>query len=120
MLTGKKVVIPIYDVKLMILIFDEWSEIKSALPEEEADIESKAITWTRSINDFSSIGVAINYRHKLSAVHEAEHIKNMIWEYIGYTPLVWNDEVDAYLIKYIYTEIKKVIIAHMCRKQNHR
>ena len=38
-----------------------------------------------------------------SIAHESEHIKNAIWRYIGYEPQRDNDEVDAYLLTYIYT-----------------
>jgi hypothetical protein len=46
------------------------------------------------------------------AIHESEHIKNAIWEYIGYTPQTGNDEVDAYLIAYIYKKIMEVYNKH--------
>lgn len=115
MRTTAKYIIPIYDVKLAVYVFDKWEEIQSALPEEERDVQSKGITWTNN-NDFFLISVAIDSRYRLSAVHEAEHIKNMIWDYIGYTPQSGNDEVDAYLIKYVYSLIKKVIEKHMATK----
>ena len=42
--------------------------------------------------------VAINSKRGSSIIHEAEHIKNSIWRYIGYTPQEDNDEdyVDTY------------------------
>lgn len=39
--------------------------------------------------------MAINSKRGSSIIHEAEHIKNSIWRYIGYTPQEDNDEVDA-------------------------
>ena len=47
-----------------------------------------------------------------SIVHEAEHVKNLIWEYIGYRPQSDNDEVDAYLLTYIYNKIIDVFYKH--------
>lgn len=38
--------------------------------------------------------------------------KNSIWRYIGYTPQEDNDEVDAYLITYIYDKITSVFYKH--------
>ena len=45
-------------------------------------------------------------------MHEAEHVKNLIWEYIGYRPQADNDEVDAYLLTYIYNKITDVFYKH--------
>lgn len=52
-----------------------------------------------------------------SIVHEAEHIKNHIWQYIGYTPQRDNDEVDAYLLTYIYDKITQVFYKHKDNKE---
>lgn len=117
MLTTKKIIIPLYEIKLTIFIFDNWSEVKSALPEDEQDSESRGVTWTGNNNNGSfAIGTAIHSKHKLFAVHEAEHIKNLIWLQIGYRPDPNNDEVDAYLIKYIYSNIMDAIISHIEKK----
>ena len=43
--------------------------------------------------------MAINSKRGSSIIHEAEHIKNSIWRYIGYTPQEDNDEVE-YLGEY--------------------
>ena len=69
-------------------------------PKEEMEQEGKAIT----INQYGASLVAINSKRGSSIIHEAEHIKNSIWRYIGYTPQEDNDEVDAYLITYIYNK----------------
>lgn len=61
--------------------------------------------------------VAVNSRRGSSIVHEAEHIKNHIWQYIGYTPQRDNDEVDAYLLTYIYDKITQVFYKHKDNKE---
>lgn len=60
--------------------------------------EAKAIT----IDQYGASLVAVNFRSGSSIAHEAVHIKNAIWRYIGYEPQRDNDEVDAYLVTYIY------------------
>ena len=45
-------------------------------------------------------------------VSRAKHVKNAIWEFIGYSPQVDNDEVDAYLLTYIYIKILEVFRKH--------
>lgn len=56
--------------------------------------------------------VVINSKEEASIIHEAEHVKNAIWEFIGYSPQVDNDEVDAYLLTYIYIKILEVFRKH--------
>lgn len=108
MITQKKIMIPIFNYRLTIVIFDNWSEMDKFLPPEEMKRESKAITISQ---DGISL-VAVNSKRGSSIVHEAEHVKNSIWEFIGYEPQRDNDEVDAYLITYIYTKITEVFYKH--------
>ena len=108
MITQKKMIIPIFDYKLTVVIFDKWEELGRFLPKEEMKQEAKAIT----INQYGASLVAINSKRGSSIIHEAEHIKNSIWRYIGYTPQEDNDEVDAYLITYIYDKITSVFYKH--------
>lgn len=84
-------IIPIFNYKLTVVIFDKWEELGRFLPKEEMEQEGKAIT----INQYGASLVAINSKRGSSIIHEAEHIKNSIWRYIGYTPQEDNDEVDA-------------------------
>lgn len=108
MITQKKMIVPIFDYKLTIVIFDKWEELDRFLPKEEMGQEAKAIT----ISQYGASLVAVNSKRGSSIVHEAEHIKNHIWNYIGYTPQRDNDEVDAYLLTYIYNKITDVFYKH--------
>ena len=108
MITQKKMIIPIFDYKLTVVIFDKWEELGRFLPKEEMEQEAKAIT----ISQYGASLVAVNSKRGSSIVHEAEHVKNHIWNYIGYTPQRDNDEVDAYLLDYIMTEVLKVVEKH--------
>lgn len=75
--------------------------------------DTNAIT----ISAYGASLVAVNSRRGSSIVHEAEHIKNHIWQYIGYTPQRDNDEVDAYLLTYIYDKITQVFYKHKDNKE---
>ena len=108
MITKRKITIPIFEYKLTIVIFDDWEELRSYLPEEEFEIEARAIT----LSTYGASLVAINSKRGSSIVHEAEHIKNHIWDFIGYRAQVDNDEVDAYVITYIYEKITDVFYKH--------
>lgn len=105
MITQKKINIPIFDYKLTIVIFDKWEEVDHMF---DHGPEPRAITRTQ----YGSSLVAINSKSGTSIIHEAEHIKNAIWFFIGYTPQRDNDEVDAYLLTYIYSKIVDVFYKH--------
>lgn len=108
MITQRKMVIPIFNYKLSVVIFDKWEECSKFLPPEEMEIEANAITMM----NYGAALVAVNSKRETSIVHEAEHVKNAIWKYIGYTPQRDNDEVDAYLLSYIYKKISEVFYKH--------
>lgn len=105
MITQKKITIPIFDYRLTIIIFDKWEEVENLF---DGGPEPRAITKTQ----YGSSIVAVNSKRGSSIVHEAEHVKNAIWEFIGYTSQIDNDEVDAYLITYIYEKIVEVFYKH--------
>lgn len=105
MITQRKIIIPIFDYRLNIIIFDNWDEVKHLF---DGGPEPKAITDT----SYGVSTVAVNSKSSYSIIHEAEHIKNAVWEYIGYTSQRDNDEVDAYLITYIYKKISEVFYKH--------
>lgn len=108
MITKKKMVIPIFDYQLTVIIYDDWNTVKHLFDNDEAP--PWAIT-NISYKGGATVGIDSKARSK-SIVHEAEHIKDAIWEFIGYTPQVNNDEVDAYLVAYIYDKIMQVYEKH--------
>lgn len=105
MITQKRMMIPIFDYKLTVIIYDDWNEAKHLFDDGN---ESRGIT---EIYKGAAV-VGINKKFKSTVVHEAEHIKNALWEHIGYTPQAGNDEVDAYLLTYIYEKIMAVFDKH--------
>ena len=105
MITRKKMNIPIFDYGLTVIVYDDWDEIKHLF---DGNPEPKAITRFK----YGAALVAVNANYGSSIVHEAEHVKNAIWEYIGYKPMADNDEVDAYLLTYIYKKITDVYYKH--------
>lgn len=79
------------------------------LPRGEHEAGFKELSWNKKTLD--------EFIRRSSIVHEAEHIKNHIWQYIGYTPQRDNDEVDAYLLTYIYNKITQVFYKHKDDKE---
>ena len=52
-----------------------------------------------------------------TVAHECVHLKNCIWKYIGYKPEANNDEVDAYLVEYLFDQVSKVVAKHNLETQ---
>lgn len=108
MITKRTLTIPIFEVRLTIVIFDEW--------EEAEKYSSDGIPCKGFMEATKSCGsaiLAVDSHHEYTIVHECEHIKNFIWDYIGYNPQSDNDEVDAYLLKYIYKKVIEVFRKHV-------
>lgn len=107
MVTIEKYKIPIYDYRLQIIIYDNFKEIIGLLPPEERSTPGSATLAMRG----SSITI-INAKNFSDISHESEHIKDNIWNYIGYKAQQNNDEVDTYLIGYIADLITEVFCQH--------
>lgn len=100
--------IPIFDYALTIVIFDKWEELKGLVPNEGLEHESRAVT----VYNENSALVAVNAKRGSSIAHEALHVVNRVWNFIGYEPQSDNDEVSAYLLTYIYEKITDVYYKH--------
>ena len=111
MLTKKRKLIPIFDYCMTIIIFDNWEDLKNSIPNDVYSDPARGVTI--EYDDYCI--VCCTPKHRSSIVHEAGHIKNLVWKYIGYTPQRDNDEVDQYLHTYIYEEIIKVLEKHIAK-----
>lgn len=104
MITKRSVKIPIFNYKINIIVYDNNEDVSDTY-------DSKGSRgFVLDYGTYSTVG--IKYPNEHSIIHESEHLKNSIWEYIGYTPQRGNDEVDAYLITYIYIKILEVYRKH--------
>lgn len=105
MVTKRKFNIPIYDYKVEVVIFDDIKEVVDKYPEMNnfagiTRLYDRKCTLVLPSNDLNTV------------VHECEHAKNAIWEFIGYIPSAKEDEVDAYLLTYIFSKVMEVIKKH--------
>lgn len=111
MVTSRKMIIPIYDYRLDILIYDDWKEVSHIF-----DNGPEPLAVTRNL--YGKSIVAVNAKNHDSIVHEALHVVNDIWVYIGYDSMEENDETEAYLITYIYKKINEVYQRHKLSKES--
>ena len=101
--------IPIYDINLYIHIGRLSEQLQKKLDiviledniAEVHDLDNGILVWFES-NEFNAPIVC----------HEAIHIKNILFEYIGYKLDTNNDEAEAYLTEYIVKEIEKCYKKH--------
>lgn len=107
MITKKVINIPIFRLKLKIIIVDELKEALGIEPNIDTEADSCVIDHN---NGTATIIIASNDMSIIA--HECLHIKNIVWNRIGYFPQALNDEVDAYLLDYIITEVLKVVEKH--------
>lgn len=113
MITKKNVMIPIFNVAMTIVIFDKYEEIlewKCVKDLGEDDIKSPGLTicgYERNCTVF------IEKSNMISTIcHEAHHIRTFVFESIGYTPSLKEDEFGAYLIAWISERIYEVMKRH--------
>ena len=107
MITKKNINIHIFRLKLRIVVVDDI--------EEALEIDSNISTGADSLvidhnNGTATIVIASNDMSVIA--HECLHVKNAVWNRIGYSPNLVNDEVDAYLLGYIMEEVLKVVEKH--------
>ena len=107
MVTKKVINIPIFRLKLKIIIVDEIKEALGIEPNIDTEADSCVIDHN---NGTATIIIASNNMSVIA--HECLHVKNAVWARIGYSPNAMNDEVDAYLLDYIITEVLKVVEKH--------
>lgn len=108
MITEKNIIVPIYRYALKIVIFDDFKEVKEAIPDIDSN-DSKGL-----LLDYGDRSIICVPPHDtLTIVHECEHAKNAIWKRIGFIPTPENDEPDAYLIEYLYKEVMKIVKKHL-------
>ena len=107
MVTKKVINIPIFRSKLKIIVVDN---IKEAL-EIEPNIPPEADSCMLDYGE-GRVMVIIASNDMSTIAHECLHIKNAVWNRIGYSPQVSNDEVDAYLVEYLFNQVSKVVAKH--------
>ena len=109
MLTEKTITIPIYEYKLKIVVFDDINDVRDKYPNLDIGVGCDGL-----LIDYGDKSMMCIPANNLSVViHECEHAKNAIWLRIGHKPTADNDEVDAYLLEYIWEQSDKVIKKHL-------
>ena len=107
MITKKNINIPIFRLKLKIVVEDD---IEEAL-EIDTNINTEADSLVIDHNNGTATVIIASNDISIIA-HECLHVKNAVWNRIGYSPNPLNDEVDAYLLDYIMAEVLKVVEKH--------
>ena len=112
MITKKNINIPIFRLKLKIVVVDDIEEALGIEPNIDTEADSCVIDHN---NGTATIVIASNDMSVIA--HECLHVKNAVWNRIGYSPNPVNDEVDAYLVQYLFNEVYKVVDKHISATQ---
>lgn len=100
----RKLIVPIYNVKLVICIVDSHEEGQKIEPDFN-EYEFGLCQAGRGVFRIILLSNAsISY-----IAHECEHAKNGILSYIGQKADYDSDEIDAYLLQYIVEQVEKLI-----------
>ena len=110
MITKKRLIVPIFDYNITIVIYDKWSDLERIL-DDDLYRDSRANGITVNYGNYSL--VCIDKKHYSTIIHEAGHLVNSIWRYIGYTPQRDNDEPSQYLLTYLFEKIEGVWKKHI-------
>lgn len=110
MITETNFEVPIFHFKVEVVVFDKLEEARAKYPEF---LPEGSDACTVEYVNVSRAKVIIPSKNYVCVIHELEHIKNLIWKVKGYIPQEDNDEVDAYLIEYLYERIDKIIKKHL-------
>jgi len=114
MLTKRRIKIPIFNYLMFVYVFDKWEDLKNNIPDEMYNLPN-CNGITIDYDTYCVVCVPSNLKRKSTLSHESGHVKNLIWKYIGYTPMRDNDEVDQYLQSYIFEIIENVIEKHLTK-----
>jgi hypothetical protein len=109
MLTERSFKVPLYEFTVEVKVFDKVEEVRAKFSDV---FDSSMLGCTLEHIDCPRCTLIIPATGLSTIVHELEHVKNLIWKYIGYTPQASNDEPDAYLIGYLFEQVEKILKIH--------
>jgi hypothetical protein len=103
----KTIDIPIYGVKLTIILDDDFSYVENIY--NLKPINGRAVTITNPNINRQVIVAFIDKKYVSSIVHEVVHVKNYICLWCGAELDMENDEPEAYLTGYLFEQIYEFI-----------
>lgn len=105
----------IFKYRVKIVIYDDLEEAKK----KYVEMGDKYDGMTYGLNGLRSIVVCP--KEKLSCiVHELEHAKGNILADIGHKPDYRNDEIDAYIMGWLFEQVEKTIDIHNKRNKKEK
>lgn len=109
MITERTFKVPIFDVKILVVIADSVEEARQKYPDH---VKESTLGVTSLIEGKIQV-ILPRPKNSCYMVHELEHVKNFILDTIDHIVSANNDEVDAYLIEYLYSKVDKIVKEHL-------
>lgn len=109
-MTKGKFKIPIYEYTVEVFVFDNVNE---AVEEFSGIVDEGMSGCTIEYINRPRCKLVIPSNRMSTVVHELEHVKNLVWKYVGYEVKTDNDELDAYLMSYLFEQVEKILKKHL-------
>lgn len=109
MVTEKIIKVPIFEFKIKVVVFDDTKEAIEQFPEY---FKQDYLALTLEHIDTCKATIIIPSKYYGSTVHELIHVKNLLFKAKGIKPDIDNDEVEAYLVSWLYEQVDVIIKKH--------
>lgn len=106
MLIEKTIQLPIFSYKIKVVLSDTKDEIKNKYP--EMDETCSACTLEYRDCNFCRVLLVLDDYFISNMAHELVHAKNCLYRYINQYCDRDNDEIEAYILGYLVSEITKI------------
>ena len=116
MVIEKRFKAPYFKTAIQIFVYDDFDEAKVELPA----FPDMADGYVQAFPCDNCVHIVIPHNKQWVVVHELEHAKNSIFKLIGHKSDVDNDEIDAYVIEWLWECAEKAIKKHRQTVENNR
>lgn len=119
-LVTRKFKLPIFFINFTVYIFEKESDLPKKLEiSEDLGREGYVTTW----DDKNEVVISLHKDcREGTIVHECNHAKNFVMRFIGQSSsnLYREDEVDSYILQYIFEKVNKIFKSVLSKESTER
>lgn len=109
-----KVKIPIYGYTFYVVIYDTQDELKNVLNDKDLEVENfDGVVTERDDKTYLCLrryyNDGVQYPTPGIIAHEAKHLVNQVFSFIGHRLDIYNDEAECYLLGWIVNRIHECL-----------
>ncbi len=110
MIKTKKLKDTFFPISVFLVLTDDWVEFNKRF---KTDKDNNTAAYVYEANNGIVVAFHQRYFKHKHITHEATHVVNFIFKFLGIKLDIDNDEVQAYLTEYYYEQIDKELIKLM-------